>query len=391
MPDDTSPLAAQNPLYAQLMANQLGQGQGLALPATLQSRLAAALAQQKEGMDISPIRSGWQGLARMANAALGGYGQYQAEQAAASMPRPVKIDGGLVTVDQYGRPNWSTFIPDSRIEKTKDVTGAEHLTQLRGSPTGFHVVPLNGGPPAPAGGRTANGAAAPTDMDQAAMLAQKKSLAEEAGKGQGAIIAAAQKRGDASDQVAKDLSVLRDIVRANSQGIVTGPTADAWMRIRQIVKGTTGNDIGDVNGLPATEAVKKLNANLANAAVHEFTNRGTQFDLRTYMENNPGIGNSPQGTEYLANILLQHAKQDRELGNLAYDPANWEKWPNVKKNYYQTHKILNPMTGHELGVYDEVGSASNLNEPPKQNAPSASGWVTYPNGVRGRQLPAAQQ
>src|ERR1019366_8320295 len=47
-------------------------------------RLAAALRQQQEGSDTSPIRSPWQGAARLAQALMGGLdeGQLNAQQAA---------------------------------------------------------------------------------------------------------------------------------------------------------------------------------------------------------------------------------------------------------------------------------------------------------------------
>jgi transglycosylase-like protein with SLT domain len=49
-------------------------------PESLKLRRELAKSMLAQGLDISPIRSPWQGLARMANAALGGYDVYSTEQ-----------------------------------------------------------------------------------------------------------------------------------------------------------------------------------------------------------------------------------------------------------------------------------------------------------------------
>jgi hypothetical protein len=112
------------------------------------------------------------------------------------------------------------------------------------------------------------------------------------------------------------LNLIEDTIRNHGSGIVTGPAADSWLQVREAAKGMFGIDIGDPRGLQATEIVKKLNAQLASAELPAFAQRGTQFDLKVFMDNNPGLKTSPQGTLFLTNILKQYHRQQLGLGEL---------------------------------------------------------------------------
>jgi hypothetical protein len=94
--------------------------------------------------------------------------------------------------------------------------------------------------------------------------------------------------------------------------------------------------------------VQKMNAQLAAASAKAMTGRPTQFEFQAWQKNNPGLATSKEGSLALLDVNRQIAKQDVELGRLAQDKKNWDQWPEVVDKYYQTHGLVNPMTGRPM-------------------------------------------
>jgi hypothetical protein len=201
---------------------------------------------------------------------------------------------------------------------------------------------------------------------QGEAAARAKTMGEEGAKAQMQPIGEAMKEAKTASNALNDLNIIEDTVRNYGKGIVTGPLAEHWLALRQAVRGTTGIDIGDPTGLQASEVIKKMNAQLASAELPAFTARGTQFDLKTFMQNNPGLTNSPEGTLFLTNILKQYHRQSLGLAELAADQANWPNWAQVQKNYLERNPLINPLTGHVLGVYKDTAQQGQ----PTLSAPS---------------------
>jgi hypothetical protein len=197
-------------------------------------------------------------------------------------------------------------------------------------------------------------------------LARLEAMGKAGGEAQMAPIAETIKEAKTAPNAIKDLNIIEDTVRNHGNEIVTGPLADTWLGIKQFLHGSFGVDIGKVEGLPAAEIIKKMNAQLASAELPAFTARGTQFDLKTFMANNPGLSNSPEGTLFLTSILKQYHRQTLDLAELASDRNNWENWQQVQKNYLERHPLINPLTGHELGVYKDTSQQGK----PTLSAPS---------------------
>jgi hypothetical protein len=196
--------------------------------------------------------------------------------------------------------------------------------------------------------------------------ARAKAVGEEGGKATMQPIQEQLKESKTAAMALDNLNLIEDTVRNHGKGIVTGPLAEPWLQAREALKGTFNIDIGDPRGLQASEIIKKLNAQLASAELPAFTARGTQFDLKTFMANNPGLSTSAQGTLFLTNILKQAHRQQLELSGLAADPNNWNNWAEVRKNFYETHPLINPLTGHKLGVYADTSQQGE----PQPSAPS---------------------
>ncbi len=194
----------------------------------------------------------------------------------------------------------------------------------------------------------------------AAEKARQEKVGEEGGKAQMAPIAETMKEARTAPQAINALNIIEDTVKQNGDKITTGGAADAILKLKQTVNGLAGSEVmGDTKD---AEIVKKMNAQLAAAALPAFTQRGTQFDLKVFMENNPGLNNSTKGTLVLTNILKQIHGQQLELSKLASDKNNWANWPQVQEKFYQDHPLMNPLTGKGLNV--TASEPSNAQQQP---------------------------
>jgi hypothetical protein len=182
-------------------------------------------------------------------------------------------------------------------------------------------------------------------------------MAEEGAKATMAPIAEAAKEVKTAPQMLNSLNIIEDIARTHGDKITTGSMAEPVLKLKQAVNGVAGRDVlGDT--APA-EMIKKMNAHLASAAIPAFTARGTQFDLKTFMDNSPGLNNSIKGTLFLTSVMKQVARQNLELGKLASDPANYASWSDVQQKYYDAHPLINPLTGTALGVSSDTKQQKN--------------------------------
>jgi hypothetical protein len=146
-------------------------------------------------------------------------------------------------------------------------------------------------------------------------------------------------------QMVNQLDVIDDAVKSAKGNLTTGPGAESVLKMKQVLA-----NVGfDVKGLPQTEVIQKMNAYLASEAAKQMTNRPSQMEFRAFMQNNPGIMNSVQGTQVLTDILRQTAKQTLGLGKLGQNQRNWENWGDVEDRYFQQHPIRLPFSGNPAG------------------------------------------
>lgn len=147
------------------------------------------------------------------------------------------------------------------------------------------------------------------------------------------------------------INTIDDALSANEgKGIMTGPLADKILRTKEILDGMGIDTSWVKTGLPETEMISKMNAQLASASARAMTGRPTQFEFSAWMKNNPGLLTSKQGTHALLDILRQSSQQDVELGKLAQNKANWEHWGETVDKYYQEHPLISPFTNKPLAV-----------------------------------------
>jgi hypothetical protein len=162
---------------------------------------------------------------------------------------------------------------------------------------------------------------------------------------------------NANDRI-NALNSIESAMRTNEgKGVVTGPQAEHILRFREMLDGMGINTDWIKTGMPQSEMVQKMNAQLASASVKAMSSRPTQFEFSTFQKNNPGLSNSREGTLALIDVLRQGANQDRDIGRLAQNPDNFGRMPQVVDEYYKTHGLTNPFTGNSMKA--EIEAARN--------------------------------
>lgn len=133
----------------------------------------------------------------------------------------------------------------------------------------------------------------------------------------------------------------------------TGPGAEMALKAKQALSSLTGQPL---DGVTNAELFKKMGAYLASAAAKDLANRPTQFDFKTFLENNPGLDISEQGNRVLINLMKQQAQHQMDLSRLAQSyKGNTADWNDVVAEYDKSHPIMNPMTGKALAPSDTLG------------------------------------
>jgi len=155
-------------------------------------------------------------------------------------------------------------------------------------------------------------------------------------------------------QMLNTLNVMEDAFKQGGANISTGPGAEAWLKVKQ-----AANNLfpGIFNGVPESEAVQKLNAQLAAAAAKAMTARPSQLEFRAFMANNPGLLTSKEGSFALINVLRQAKEQDIALSRLAMNNRNHDNWTEIEDKFYKEHPIKSPFTGKALTGQEKPAAA----------------------------------
>ncbi len=203
-------------------------------------------------------------------------------------------------------------------------------------------------------------------------LKAHEAQATEVNKAIGTDIADYIKAARPAQQRIQMLNSVGNALKAGEGNITTGPFAETVLKAKQGISSAFGIDLA---GVPESEVAQKTGLQLATLAVKEITNRPTQFEFKTAMENNPGLLLSPKGSGFMIDIMKQSARQQIDLAKLAQKKENWGDWQGVVDNYYATHPLISPLTGRPLGVKDVEElqkSAGAQPSAPKSSAPSLS-------------------
>lgn len=162
-------------------------------------------------------------------------------------------------------------------------------------------------------------------------------------EGQSSDITQAITAGTKAPQLIKSLDTLDAL--SKSSDVPRGPLSKYSVAIRQVIDnlGLTKYlpNIADAD-LSKAETIQKINAELARQAVQTFTNRGTNFELETYIQNNPGILQSKEGMEMLISIIRQEYRGIQEIGKIAstIKPGDVATFNSKVEEYYEKNPII---------------------------------------------------
>lgn len=161
--------------------------------------------------------------------------------------------------------------------------------------------------------------------------------------------------GKASRDKLNALDTMESALRNGGKGVFTGPHSESVLKVKQTLDALGAQSDWVKQGLPESEIVGKMNAQLSSASAKAMTGRPTQAEFLIWQRNNPGLMTSKEGSLALMDVIRQQTKQDIELGKLAQNKKNWENWPETVDKFYETHGLTNPLTGKPMK--DEIAAA----------------------------------
>jgi hypothetical protein len=205
-----------------------------------------------------------------------------------------------------------------------------------------------------------------TPQEYVASTEAAKTAGGAVGKRIGEVI---ENGGQAARQTLNTVHEMRDAVTQGGNKLFVGPGSETWLKIKQGAV-NAGFISPEDAGLPETEVLSKLNAALATQAVKAFTPRGTQFEVKMQMANNPGLLTSIEGTKKLLSLIEQGTSQNIAVGRLAMNQKNWGNWSDVEDKFYADPKnqIVSPFTGKTMGSTVGGGNAPVVDVPPTPGA-----------------------
>lgn len=147
------------------------------------------------------------------------------------------------------------------------------------------------------------------------------------------------------------LNIISDAFNAGNGNISTGPGAEMILQGKQALQNLGVN----MDGVAPTETVKKMGAYLAAAAAKSLAARPTQFDFKTFLQNNPGLDISVPGNKMLVNIMQQQSQHEMDLSRLAQSyKGSSADWNDVVSQYDKDHPIISPFTGKPLSPTEKM-------------------------------------
>jgi len=189
--------------------------------------------------------------------------------------------------------------------------------------------------------------------------------------------------GPAAHEQIQTINAMDSISKTAGNDISRGPTAKYMTLARQFVENFLP---GTTKGASDEEVLSKLNSILASESTRAISqNRGSNFELQTFMRANPDLMQTKHGMEMLLDIMRQGTKQKIEIGEIAnmLKGEDVEKFNRVIKEYYLNNPIIikRPSIGKDNKVTYEEISTVRIEKPEdvRRLVPSGKKFLT-PDG-----------
>ncbi len=162
------------------------------------------------------------------------------------------------------------------------------------------------------------------------------------------------KKGNDAPSMVQKLNAMETVARA-SPSLDMGPTSQCFVQAKRLFSNFFGDNPNLARDIASADTIEKLNGLLASEQTKTFTNRGTNFDLQTFMRTNASLGQSKEGFFMILDILKQEAKQAKELGAIAnkYRGKDPETWNARRQEYYEDNPIILNMPNNK-GGHDKI-------------------------------------
>lgn len=170
-------------------------------------------------------------------------------------------------------------------------------------------------------------------------------------------------RGRSAGKQLSTLNAITNVIQSD-KNMTLGYGGPMALKIKMALQ-QAGIDFGDLSG---AQMIQKLNATLASEAIKSVSPRPTQFEFKTFLENNPGLALGEKGNIRLLGILSQNAKREYDLGKLARQNRDkWDNWDAVVEKYDRENPIKDPTTGKVLSSSSIIAPAEkNVSSEPQQ-------------------------
>lgn len=135
---------------------------------------------------------------------------------------------------------------------------------------------------------------------------------------------------------------LVEMSSANEGGFLPrGPTAGFMLKVRQFLDNFNPSD-KTLPGATDAELMDKFSGVLASRAVSAIAERGSNFQLETFLASNPNLRNTKEGNKMLLDVLIQEAKQAMDLRRIAskFKGDNILGLRDAVEDYYQKNPIV---------------------------------------------------
>ncbi len=290
-------------------------------------------------------------------------------------------DNGINQTWANGQPSQAPVpgaIPSIEAVQKAKTTGTQTATPIKLG-TDENGKDIYGYPTAPGAG--APNATAPGSTASPASVQAQKSGAE-AGQSYASELA---KNAAGATEVRRSLSELKNLSQqatpsaANESKAKLGAFMIAAGADPDTVSKWTGVDTG------ALQAAQKQTATLAVNSIHSMTSRGTNFDLDTFMRNNPNMNMAdPAAFSRVADYMGNKAAQDIAKQK---DFAQWKKTSGVSPDDWETQH-----TAHWLDLQNQAIDQGQSNSP-RPTPPGAHSLADLQAEAarRGLKLPGAPQ
>jgi hypothetical protein len=246
-------------------------------------------------------------------------------------------DNGVNTTWQNGQPSMATIpgaLESSQAGAAAKTAGTQSQMPIKLG-TDADGRDIYGFPAPPGPGRSATATGAPNATAPGLTASPATVTSQESGAKAGQDYASElAKNATGATEVRRSISELKNLSAQATPGAAN--EAKAKLGAFMIAAGADPDNVAKWTGVDtgALQAAQKQTATLAVNSIHSMTSRGTNFDLDTFMKNNPNMNMAdPAAFARVADYMNNKAGQDIAKQK---DFAQWKKTSGVTPDDWET-------------------------------------------------------